>query len=224
MFKIPEEAMMKVGVLGSGTVGKTLASGLLEHGYEVTLGTRDPGQEDIASWAAKAPGARTGTFRDAANFGDLVILSVLARAVEDVIRLAGPENFRGKVLIDTNNPIADAPPVDGVLQYFTGPNQSLGERIQSLVPEAKVVKAFNSAGAAVMVNPHFDEGTPTMFICGNHADAKNQVSEIVRRLGWEPYDCGSIVASRALEPLCMLWCIPGFTKNQWTHAFKMFTR
>jgi predicted dinucleotide-binding enzyme len=216
--------MMKVGVLGSGNVGKTLASGLVQHGYEVTLGTREPRQEDVASWAAKAPGAKTGTFRDAANFGELLILSVLARAVEDVIRLAGPENFRGKVLIDTNNPISDAPPVDGVLEYFTGPNQSIGEKIQSLVPEAKVVKAFNSVGAARMVNPHFEQGTPTMFICGNDGSAKNQVSEIVRRFGWDPYDCGSLVAARALEPLCMLWCIPGFTKNQWTHAFKLLTR
>jgi predicted dinucleotide-binding enzyme len=215
---------MKVGVLGSGTVGKTLASGLIKHGYEVTLGTRAPQQEDVASWAATAPGASTGTFRDAANFGDLLILSVLARAVEDVIRLAGRENFRGKVLIDTNNPIKDAPPVDGVLEYFTGPSQSLGEKIQSLLPEAKVVKAFNSVGAALMVNPHFEQGTPTMFICGNDANAKNQASEIARRFGWEPYDCGSMVAARALEPLCMLWCIPGFTKNEWTHAFKVLTR
>jgi len=215
---------MKVGVLGSGTVGKTLAAGLVRHGYEVMLGTREPVQEDVAAWAKTAPGAKTGTFREAANFGELLILSVLARAVEDVIRLAGTENFRGKVLIDTNNPIADAPPVDGVLQYFTGPNESLGEKIQSLVPEAKVVKAFNSVGAGRMVDPHFEQGTPTMFICGNDAKAKNQASEIVRRLGWEPYDCGSLVAARALEPLCMLWCIPHFTKNESNHAFKLLTR
>lgn len=215
---------MKVGVLGSGTVGKTLATGFLKYGHEVVLGTRDPKEEDVASWAAKTPGIRTGTFADAAKFGELLVICVLARAVEDVIKLAEPQNFRGKVLVDTNNPIANAAPVDGVLQYFTGPNQSLGEKIQKLLPEAKVVKAFNSVGAALMINPHFEQGTPTMFICGDDPNAKNKVSEIIRQFGWEPYDCGSLVAARALEPLCMLWCIPGFMKNEWTsHAFRMLT-
>ena len=149
---------------------------------------------------------------------------MLARAVENVIRIAGVENFRGKAVIDANNPIADAPPVDGVLQYITGPNQSLSEKIQALLPGARVVKAFNSVGAALMVNPHFEQGTPTMFFCGNDAQAKAQVSEIIRQFGWEPFDCGSLVAARALEPLCILWCIPGLQKNQWTHAFKLLTK
>jgi len=215
---------MKVGVLGSGTVGKTLAEGFLKHGHKVLLGTRDPKAEDLASWASGTAGAKTGTFVEAAQFGELLVISVLARAVEDVIKLAGPQNFRGKTLIDTNNPISDAPPKDGVLEYFTEQNHSLAEKIQQLLPEAKVVKAFNSVGAARMVNPHFEQGTPTMFLCGNDAVAKTQVSEIIRAFGWEPYDCGSIIAARALEPLCMLWCIPGFRSNSWTHAFKLLTK
>jgi predicted dinucleotide-binding enzyme len=154
----------------------------------------------------------------------VLVLAVLARAVEDVIRLSGPENFHDKTLIDTNNPIADAPPTDGVLQYFTGPNQSLAERIQSLLPAAKVVKAFNSVGAGQMVNPDYEQGTPTMFLCGNETSAKSTVSEMIRQFGWEPFDCGTIVAARAIEPLCMLWCIPGFRSNQWTHAFKLLTK
>jgi predicted dinucleotide-binding enzyme len=215
---------MKVGVLGSGVVGQTLAAGFLKHGHQVFVGTRDPKAPDVTAWAAKTPGATVASFADAAKFGDVLVLAVLARAVDDVIRLAGPENFHGKTLIDTNNPIADAPPTDGVLQYFTGPNQSLGEKIQSLIPEARVVKAFNSVGAAQMVNPHYQQGAPTMFLCGNDAAAKSQVNEIIRQFGWEPFDCGSIVAARAIEPLCMLWCIPGFRSNQWTHAFKLLTK
>jgi predicted dinucleotide-binding enzyme len=215
---------MKVGVLGSGVVGQTLAAGFLKYGHQVVMGTRDPEAKDVASWAAKNPGAKVGTFADAAKFGELLVLSVLARVAENAVRLSGLGNFRGKVLIDTNNPISDAPPVDGVLQYFTGPNNSLAERIQALVPEAKVVKAFNSVGAGLMINPHFEQGTPTMFFCGNDAGAKAKVAEIIRQFGWEPYDCGSIVAARALEPLCMLWCIPGFQKNDWSHAFRMLTK
>ena len=215
---------MNVGVLGSGVVGQTLAEGFSKHGYQVFIGTRDTKAEDFVAWAAKHPGVKTGTFAEAAQFGEMLVLSVLARAVDDVIKLAGKQNFRSKVLIDTNNPIADAPPIDGVLQYFTQQNHSLAEKIQQMLPEAKVVKAFNSVGAARMVNPHFEQGKPTMFLCGNDAQAKAQVSDVIRQFGWEPYDCGTIVAARGIEPLCILWCIPGFRSNSWTHAFKLLTR
>ena len=214
---------MKVGVLGSGMVGQTLAAGFLKHGHQVLVGTRDANAEDVVKWAGKT-GIEVGTFAEAAKFGDLLVISVLARVVEDVIRTAGVGNFRGKVLIDTNNPITDGPPVDGVLQYFTAQNTSLGEKIQALLPEAKVVKTFNSVGAGLMINPHFEQGTPTMFLCGNDAGAKQQVSDIVRQFGWEPFDCGSIVGARAIEPLCILWCLPGFRNNMWTHAFKVLTK
>ena len=215
---------MKVGVLGSGVVGQTLAAGFVKHGHQAVVGTRDPNAEDATAWAARNPGIKLTSFAEAARFGELLVIAVLARAVENVIKLAGPQNFRGKTLIDTNNPISDAPPVDGVLQYFTEQNHSLGEKIQQLLPEAKVVKAFNSVGAVRMIDPHYEQGTPTMFLCGNDAQAKTQVSEIIRQFGWEPFDCGTIVASRALEPLCMLWCIPGIRSNQWTHAFKLLTK
>lgn len=214
---------MKVGVLGSGIVGQTLAAGFLKHSHDVLIGTREPKAKDFLEWAQQRS-ANTGTFAEAAQFGEVLVLAVLARVVEDVIKLAGAQHFRGKVLIDTNNPIADAPPIDGVLQYFTQQNHSLAERVQQLLPEAKVVKAFNSVGAARMVNPQFEQGKPTMFICGNDAQAKAEVSEIIQQFGWEPFDCGSIVAARAIEPLCMLWCIPGFRSNSWTHAFKLLTK
>jgi len=214
----------KIGVLGSGTVGQTLAAGFLKHGYEAMLGTRDPSKTEVVKWLATHPGAQAGTFRETAIFGDIVILTVLGRVVEEVIEQAGADHLSGKILIDTTNPLTDAPPVGGILEYTTGPNQSLGEKVQQLVPNTHVVKAFNSVGAPLMVNPKFEQGTPTMFICGNNPDAKQAVSGLIVQCGWEPYDCGDITASRALEPLCMLWCLPGFQRNEWNHAFKMLTK
>ncbi len=215
---------MKVGVLGSGIVGQTLGAGFLHHGQQVMMGTRKPAEKGVRDWVAQNKGASAGTFAEAARFGDLIVLAVLGRVADKVIELAGKDNLAGKTLMDTTNPIADAPPVDGVLQWFTGPNDSLGERIQRLAPEAHVVKAFNSVGSARMVNPRFEQGIPTMFLCGDNGPAKAQVAEVIRQFGWEPYDCGGIIAARALEPLCMLWCIPGFRQNQWTHAYKLLQR
>jgi predicted dinucleotide-binding enzyme len=215
---------MKVGVLGSGVVGQTLAAGFFKHGHQVVVGTRDPDDEKLKEWRAKTPGVKVGTFSEAAQFGELLVISVLARAIDDVVRLAGPQNFAGKTVIDTNNPLADSPPVDGVLQFTTGPNESFAEKLQTQLPNAKIVKAFNSVGAGNMVNPVYAQGPPTMFICGNDAQAKTQVSEVIRQFGWEPFDCGTIGAARAIEPLCMLWCIPGFRQNLWTHAFKLLTK
>lgn len=214
----------KVGVLGSGVVGRTLSEGFLKHGYEVMLGTRDPDKGDVPQWLKDHPGAKTGTFREAAVFGGVLVLAVSGKAVEQAITLAGPDHFADKVVIDTMNPIADGPPVDGVLPFTTGPNESLGEKVQALLPNAHVVKAFNSVGAARMINPVFEQGTPSMFICGNHGDAKREVSAILAQFGWESYDCGSMISARAIEPLCMLWCIRGFRDNQWTHAFKLLTK
>ena len=215
---------MRVGILGSGIVGQVLAAGFLKHGHSVMIGTRNPASPEVREWIGKTDGASAGTFADAARFGDLLVLVVLGRIVEKVIELAGPENFAGKTLIDATNPLAEGPPVDGVLPFFTGPRESLGERIQALIPKARVVKAFNSVGSAKMINPQYEQGPPTMFLCGNDAAAKAEVSGVIRQFGWEPFDCGGILASRALEPLCMLWCIPGFRNNQWTHAFKLLTR
>jgi len=151
------------------------------------------------------------------------VLATLGRAAETAISLAGVEHFTGKTVMDTTNPIADTAPVGGILSYFTGPNESLGERIQAMLPKAHVVKAFNSVGAARMVNPSYQQGTPTMFLCGDNAAAKQTVSKIVEQFGWQPYDCGGIVASRAIEPLCMLWCSRGFQHNLWDHAFALLT-
>jgi predicted dinucleotide-binding enzyme len=153
----------------------------------------------------------------------MIVLAFLGRAVDEIIKLARPENFTGKTVIDATNPIAADPPVNGVLKFTTGPNESLAELIQARLPGARVVKAFNSVGSILMFRPQFPEGRPTMFLCGNDESAKAEVAGIIRQFGWEPYDCGSITSARALEPLCMLWCLPGFLRNEWRHAFKLLT-
>jgi predicted dinucleotide-binding enzyme len=209
--------------LGSGSVGQVLGAGFLKHGHEAMLGTRDPKKKDVEDWVRATPGAKAGTFEEAARFGEVIVLAALGRAVESIVELAGPANFSGKTVIDATNPIADEPPVNGVLKYTTGPNESLGERIQAKLPAAHVVKAFNSVGNALMINPHFSQGVPTMFLGGDSAEAKAQVSGIAEQFGWEPYDCGGIVSARAIEPLCILWCLPGFLRNEWRHAFKLLT-
>ena len=211
-------------MLGSGVVGRALAEGFLKHGYQVMLGTRDPARGDVPAWANAHPGSLTGTFRETAVFGEIIVLAVKGLVVEEVILQAGPDHLTGKTVIDTCNPLADTAPVNGIVEFTTGPNESLGEKVQKLLPNAHVVKAFNSVGSALMVNPKFEQGTPTMFLCGNNPDSKRRVSEICAQFGWEPFDCGDIAASRALEPLCMLWVLPGFLRNEWRHAFKMLTR
>lgn len=200
-----------------------MASGFLKHGYGVMLGTRDPQKPEAQQWAQENPRGKVGTFAEAAKFADLVVLAVNGSVAESAVALAGADNLAGKTIIDATNPIAGAP-VDGVLPFSTGPNESLGEKVQAAAPKSHVVKAFNSVGNAQMVNPHYEQGTPTMFLCGDDAGAKATVSKIITQFGWEPFDCGGITASRALEPLCMLWCIPGFLRNQWNHAFKMLTK
>lgn len=212
--------MKKIAVLGSGIVGQTLADGFLKHGYEAMRGSRAP--DKLAAWKEKAgKKGSVGTFAEAARFGEIVVLAVKGAAAESVIDLAGAESLAGKTVIDTTNPIADQPPVHGVLRYFTDINGSLMERLQQKVPAARFVKAFSCVGNAYMVDPSFDGVSPTMFICGNDAGAKADVLEILGRFGWETEDMGTAEAARAIEPLCMLWCIPGLTQNRWTHAFKL---
>jgi hypothetical protein len=209
---------MKAGVLGSGQVARVLSKGLKDHGYDVVLGTRDPSK--VKEWQTQA-GIKAVMPEEAARHGELVVLAVKGSAAENALRQAGLGNLKGKTVIDVTNPIADEPPVNGVIKFFTGPNDSLMERLQKLVPEAHFVKAFSCVGNAFMVHPKFPGGTPTMFICGNNDAAKKTVSDLLVRFGWEVADMGKAEAARAIEPLCILWCIPGFLQNSWTHAFKL---
>jgi predicted dinucleotide-binding enzyme len=212
---------MKIGVLGSGEVAQVLASGFLKHGHAVMVGTRDASK--LSDWAKSNSGGRIGSFADAARFGDLVILAVKGTASAEALRLAGADSLAGKPVVDATNPIADSPPINGVLNFFTDLNESLMERLQREFQHAKLVKAFNSVGAARMVNPTFQAGKPTMFICGNDESAKSAVKSLLDEFGWSTADMGKAEAARAIEPLCMLWCIPGFLRNEWTHAFALLT-
>lgn len=212
---------MKVGILGSGEVAKTLGVGFLKHGHDVMLGSRSPAK--LKGWASEHAGGRVGKFAETAAFGELIVLAVKGAAAAEVLRGAGAESLAGKVVIDATNPIADSPPVNGVLRFFTGLDEALMERLQKEFGQARFVKAFSSVGAALMVNPQLAGGRPTMFICGNDEPAKRTVTGILDRFGWETADMGKAEAARAIEPLCILWCIPGFLRGDWTHAFKMLT-
>ena len=212
---------MKVGVIGSGDVAKVLGSGLLKHGHDVMMGTREPGK--LSDWAKQNPKGKTGSFADAAKFGELVVLAVKGTVAAEALRAAGAANLAGKAVMDVTNPIADAPPTNGVLKFFTSLDESLMERLQREFGAARFVKAFNSVGNACFVNPQFKGGKPTMFLCGNDDAAKKTVISIVDQFGWEAADMGKAEAARAIEPLCMLWCIPGFLRNDWVHAFKLLT-
>lgn len=212
---------MRIGILGSGDVGKTLAAGFLKAGHDVTIGTRTP--DKLAEWGQKNTRGQISSFDAAAKFGEVVVLAVKGTVARDVLLAAGVANLGSKIVIDATNPIADAPPVNGVLKFFTDLNESLMERLQREFKSARFVKAFNSVGSACMVNPQFKGGTPTMFICGNDDEAKKVVTGILAQFGWETADMGKGEAARAIEPLCMLWCIPGFLRNDWFHALKLLS-
>ncbi len=212
--------MKKVGVLGSGVVGKVLANGFIKYGYDVMRGSRSP--EKLDEWKQESNGA-TGTFQEAAAFGDILVLAVKGKYAKDALDLIGGEKLEGKIIIDATNPISDNPPENGVLKFYTTLDRSLMEDLQEAFPGAKFVKAFNSIGSAFMVDPDFEE-KPTMFICGNDDAAKKEVISVLDQFGHETEDMGGVEAARAIEPLCMLWCIPGFRNNQWGHAFRLLKK
>lgn len=211
---------MKIGIIGSGVVAQTLGSGFLKHGHEVMLGTRDSSK--LAEWVKGNAKGRVSGVTDTAKFGEVVVLAVKGSGAIAAVRSAGASNLEGKTVIDTTNPIAEGtPPVNGVLKFSTDLNDSLLEQLQREFSGIHFVKAFNSAGASQMIDPHYKEGRPTMFICGNDESAKQAVTKILDQVGWETADMGKAEAARAIEPLCILWCIPGFLRNEWTHAFKL---
>jgi len=210
--------MPTFGVLGSGDVGRVLAKGLKDHGYEVRIGSRTPAK--LATYSGET-GITAGTFAEVGRWGEALVLSVKGGAAESVLGMVGKDQVSGKLIIDTTNPTTEDPPEQGVLRSFTGPNESLMERLQLAHPAARFVKAFNSVGSDRMVGPDFQGIRPTMFYCGNDAQAKGVVARILDQFGWEAADMGGALAARAIEPLAVLWCIPGFLEDSWTHAFKL---
>lgn len=210
----------RIGILGSGNVGVTLAKGFQSLGYPVTIGRRV--EKAIEDWDGPV-----GTFETVAKQSDLIVLAIKGQASESIVKQLR-SYLAHKIIIDTTNPIADQPPKDGVLAFFTSFEESLFERLQKLAPEAYFVKAFNSVGASLMIHPNFHESggsgrssRPSMFICGNLSQSKKVVSKLLTDFGWDTEDMGSMTAARVIEPLCILWCIPGLLNNEWHHAFKL---
>ena len=214
---------MKVGILGSGIVGQTLGSGFIKYGHQVKIGTSNSNK--LNDWLkSSGSNASVGSFTDAASFGEIIVLAVKGTAAISVLEKAGSENLKEKTVIDTTNPIAELPTVNGVLQFFTNQNSSLMEELQKKHLQANFVKAFSCVGNSLMVNPDFGGQKPTMFIAGNNDNSKSAVKKILDTFGWEVEDMGKAEAARAIEPLCILWCIPGFRENKWMHAFKLLKK
>lgn len=208
---------MKIGIIGSGDVGKKLGDSFVDLGHSVKIGTRDTGK--LTEWMSRhSDNASVGSFADAAKFGEIIVVATSWAGTQSAIEMAGQENLAGKVVIDVTNPLdfSVMPP-----KLSVGHTDSAGEIVQRLLPRAMVVKAFNIVGNPHMYKPNFSEGRPTMFICGNDDAAKKIVTDILTAFGWESVDIGSIEGSRLLEPLAMLWIVYYFRTNTGNHAFKL---
>jgi predicted dinucleotide-binding enzyme len=214
---------MKVGIFGTGDVGRALGRAFVTLGHEVKLGARESNNEKAAAWAREnGEKASAGTFAEVAEFGEMVVLATLGAANEAVLKAAGPERLAGKVVIDATNPLdfsKGAPP-----SLAISGNDSGGEQVQRAAPKAHVVKAFNIAGNVHMFRPDFPGGPPDMFFCGNDEGAKKRVGALLTDFGWNPIDIGGIEASRYLEGMCIVWVLYGFKQGGWNHAFKMLRK
>ena len=216
-------SMARIGILGTGDVGRVLGAGLAAAGHEVKIGSREPNSEKVRAWIEKVGAkALSGTFAEAAQFAEIAILATSWGGTENAIRLAGPGNLAGKVVIDATNPLAPKP--NGPPELALGHTDSAGEQMQRWLPAARVVKAFNVVGNAHMVKPSFPDGPPDMFICGNDPEAKRAVAGICEELGWPTIDLGDIGAARFLEPLALVWITYGIRTGTWNHAFKLLRK
>jgi 8-hydroxy-5-deazaflavin:NADPH oxidoreductase len=214
-------AQSSVGVLGTGEVGRRLAAGFRGRGHNVMIGSRDPRKAELTEWLSGAgDGIKSGTFAEAADHGELLVLAVLGDAAEEAIAAAGPARFSGKVVIDATNPLdfsGGFPP-----KLSISGEDSLGERIQRALPDARVVKAFNTIGNAYFVDPSFSEGQPTMLIAGDDESAKRAVRDVLADFGWsDTVDLGGIEGARELEAICIAWVKIGGARGAWDHGFKL---
>jgi len=210
----------RIGIIGSGQVGIALANGLSKHGYDIMIGTNDP--EKYADILSKTHHTmKVGSFEETAKFSDLLVLAVKGSGAEEAVQRAGIANLKNKTVLDATNPIKEVPPTNGVLSFFTTLDDSLMERLQRLAPDVNFVKCFSCVGNVFMVDPQFGDIKPSMFICGNNEEAKTRTRQLLDEIGWETEDMGKVEAARAIEPLCILWCIPGMIRGQWMHAFKL---
>ncbi|MGE3466232.1 MAG: NADPH-dependent F420 reductase [Pyrinomonadaceae bacterium] len=213
--------MKRIGIIGSGGVAQTLGSGYLSKGYDVMLGTRD--RRKLEEWlSAAGPKSSVGSFADAAAFGEVIFLSVAPDVWRSAVDLAVRDNFTGKTVIDLTNPMDFT---DGIPPRFTATvGHSLGEQIQRELPEAHVVKAFNSIGVTVMTDPIFDGAPATHFIAGNSEPAKAEATELIEEFGWDVVDVGGIDQAFFLEALASLWVNYAFKSGSWNQAFRLLRR
>jgi predicted dinucleotide-binding enzyme len=214
---------MKVGILGTGDVGKALGRGFVTLGHDVRMGARDAANPKAAAWVKEAGAkASAGTFADAARFGEVVVLATLGTATEEVLRAVGPGAFQGKAVLDATNPLDFSKGMPPRLIGTVG--DSGGERHQKLLPGAHVVKVFNTVGNAFMFKPDFAGGPPDMFLCGNDEGAKQKAAAICRDFGWGVVDVGDLSTAHFLEAMCMVWVLSAFRANGWNQAFKMLRK
>jgi len=210
---------MRIGMLGSGRVGRTLGKGLADRGHEVTMGTRDPHSEAVAGWlAAAGDDAKATSYAEAAAWCELAVFVPVWEHAYDVVALSGPDNLAGKVVIDVTNPLGT---VSGAMGILFPPPDGAGAHLQAWLPGSHVVKAFNMVGVELMVDPQLRGGPPTMFVCGDDEGAKSVVAEVLRSLGWEHVDLGGIDQSGYVEALAYVWIRYGRLTGEWDHAFKM---
>jgi len=212
---------MKVGILGSGDVGRALGRGFASRGHDVKIGTRKPNAKELQAWLKETKGkGSVGSPAEAAAHGEVLVLAVVGEAAESAIDLAGPRNFDGKVVIDSMNPLdfsKGMPP-----SLFVGTTDSLAERVQRKLPKARVVKCFNIIGHANMVDPKIPGGPPDMMIAGNDKAAKAKVTGIVKEFGWPgAIDVGGIEGARGLEALTPLWVRVCTALGDWNVAWKV---
>lgn len=201
---------MRIGILGSGAVGQALARGLARHGHDVRIGTRKEAVDDLP----------VGSPTEVAADADLVFLAVLGAAAVEVVE-GVRDDLDGTVLVDTTNPLDFS---SGAAELFVGHTDSLGERVQRAAPRARVVKAYNTVGNALMVDPDLPGGPPSMFLAGDSDEAKASVSDLLKATGWDVVDLGGIEASRYLEPMCLAWVLYGARTGTWEHAFRLLRR
>lgn len=214
---------MRIAILGTGDVGKALGKAFVALGHHVKMGSRSASNEKALAWAKDSGDrASVGTFAEAAAFGDIVVLATLGAANESVLASVGPEVLRGKVVIDTTNPLdfsGGMPP-----KLALSGSDSGGEQVQRLATGAHVVKAFNTVGNAFMFRPEFPGGPPDMFIAGNDEQAKKKVADILADFGWGVVDVGGIQSSRYLEAMCLVWVISGMRGGNFNQAFKLLKK
>ncbi|MGA2971151.1 MAG: NAD(P)-binding domain-containing protein [Candidatus Bathyarchaeia archaeon] len=197
---------MKLGVLGTGMVGNTVASKLVQLGHEVKMGSRTSGNEKAVQWTkANGPRASNGTFAEAAEFGEIIFNCTAGAASLEALKLAGAKNLKGKILVDISNPLDFSKGMPPTLTVCN--TDSLGEQIQRAFPEVKVVKTLNTINCNVMVTPHIIPGPHDIFMSGNDANAKSKVREIVADwFGWKSViDLGDISTARGTEMYLALW-------------------